>query len=76
VLGVSAAGSRFGLPDYLCERSRLAATIQSSVANPQTHMYFDTNRLIRDTFARAGFPVLEQHYAVRGSEALRLAQTA
>ena len=39
-------------------------------------VYFDTNRLIRDTFARAGFPVPEQHYAVRGSEALRLAQTA
>jgi small conductance mechanosensitive channel len=39
-------------------------------------VYFDTNRLIRDTFARAGFPVPEQHYAVRGPEDLRLAKTA
>ena len=29
-------------------------------------VYFDTNRLIRDTFAHAGFPVPEQHYTVRG----------
>ncbi|MGA9494896.1 MAG: mechanosensitive ion channel family protein [Terriglobales bacterium] len=39
-------------------------------------VYFDTNRLIRDTFANAGFPVPEQHYAVRGPEELRLAKTA
>jgi small conductance mechanosensitive channel len=39
-------------------------------------VYFDTNRLIRDTFAHAGFPVPESHYAVRGPEGLRLAQTA
>ena len=39
-------------------------------------VYFDTNRLIRDTFARAGFPVPEQHYALRGGEELRLAKTA
>lgn len=39
-------------------------------------VYFDTNRLIRDTFARAGFPVPEQHYAFRGSEEVRLAKTA
>jgi len=39
-------------------------------------VYFDTNRLIRDTFAHAGFPVPEQHYAVRGPEDLRLAKTA
>jgi small conductance mechanosensitive channel len=39
-------------------------------------VYFDTNRLIHDTFARAGFPVPEQHYAVRGPEDLRLAKTA
>ncbi|MFY9844202.1 MAG: mechanosensitive ion channel family protein [Terriglobales bacterium] len=39
-------------------------------------VYFDTNRLIRDTFANAGFPVPEQHYAVRGPEDLRLAKTA
>jgi small conductance mechanosensitive channel len=39
-------------------------------------VYFDTNRLIRDTFAHAGFPVPEQHYAVRGPEELKLAKTA
>ncbi len=39
-------------------------------------VYFDTNRMIRDTFARAGFPVPEQHYAVRGPEDLKLAKTA
>ena len=39
-------------------------------------VYFDTNRLIRDTFAHARFPVPEQHYTVRAAEDLRLAKTA
>ncbi len=39
-------------------------------------VYFDTNRLIRDTFAHAGFPVPEQHYSVRGVEEVKLAKTA
>ncbi len=39
-------------------------------------VYFDTNRLIRDTFAQAGFPVPDQHYTVRGAEELRLVKTA
>jgi small conductance mechanosensitive channel len=39
-------------------------------------VYFDANRLIRDTFTRAGFPVPEQHYALREGEDLRLAKTA
>jgi small conductance mechanosensitive channel len=39
-------------------------------------VYFDTNRLISDTFEHAGFPVPEQHYTVRGSEDLRLVKTA
>jgi len=39
-------------------------------------VYFDTNRLIRDVFSRAGFPVPEQHYSVRGGEELTLAKTA
>jgi len=39
-------------------------------------VYFDTNRLIRDTFTQAGFPVPEQHYLVRGGDELRLAKTA
>jgi small conductance mechanosensitive channel len=29
-------------------------------------VYFDTNRLIKDTFTAAGFAVPEQHYMVRG----------
>jgi len=29
-------------------------------------VYFDTNRLIRESFTEAEFPVPEQHYAVRG----------
>jgi small conductance mechanosensitive channel len=32
-------------------------------------VYFDTNRLIRETFGSAGFPVPEQHFVVRGQEA-------
>jgi small conductance mechanosensitive channel len=39
-------------------------------------VYFDSNRLIRETFTRAGFPVPEQHYAFRGGEELKLAKTA
>ena len=39
-------------------------------------VYFDTNRLICDTFAHAGFPVPEQHYTVRRSEDLKFAKTA
>jgi len=39
-------------------------------------VYFDTNRLIRDTFAQAGFPVPELHYTVRRPEDHRLAKTA
>ncbi|MFY9645132.1 MAG: mechanosensitive ion channel family protein [Terriglobales bacterium] len=39
-------------------------------------VYFDTNRLIHETFAHAGFPVPEQYYAVRGPEELKLAKTA
>ncbi len=29
-------------------------------------VYFDTNKTIRDSFGEAGFPVPEQHYAIRG----------
>lgn len=39
-------------------------------------VYFDTNGLILDTFTRAGFPIPEQHYALRGGEELRLAKSA
>ncbi len=30
-------------------------------------VYFDTNRLIRNTFSQAGYPAPEHHYLVRGS---------
>ena len=30
-------------------------------------VYFDTNRMIRETFSKAGFPAPEQHHAVRGN---------
>jgi small conductance mechanosensitive channel len=39
-------------------------------------VYFDTNRLIRDTFTQAGFPVPEQHYALRGAQEIGLAKSA
>ncbi|HYB76733.1 MAG TPA: mechanosensitive ion channel family protein [Candidatus Bathyarchaeia archaeon] len=39
-------------------------------------VYFDTNRLIRESFGQAGYPVPDQHYTIRASEAVRLAQTA
>jgi small conductance mechanosensitive channel len=32
-------------------------------------VYFDTNRLIRESFQTAGFPVPEQHYSVRSMSA-------
>jgi len=39
-------------------------------------VYFDTNRLIRESFGQAGYPVPDQHYTVRGAEVVRLAQSA
>jgi len=32
-------------------------------------VYFDTNRLIRESFGAAGFPVPEQHLAIRNHAA-------
>lgn len=40
-------------------------------------VYFDTNRLIKDTFTTAGYAVPEQHYAIRGEGgAMSMAQNA
>ena len=40
-------------------------------------VYFDTNRLIKDSFTAAGYAVPEQHYLVRGAAAgAGLAQSA
>jgi small conductance mechanosensitive channel len=33
-------------------------------------VYFDTNRVIRESFGEAHFPVPEQHYVVRGTDAV------
>jgi len=33
-------------------------------------VFFDTNRVIRESFGEAHFPVPEQHYVVRGAEAI------
>jgi small conductance mechanosensitive channel len=37
--------------------------------NDYWQVYFDTNMLIQDSFTAAGFPVPEQHYAVRSAAA-------
>jgi small conductance mechanosensitive channel len=40
-------------------------------------VYFDTNRLIKNTFTAAGFAVPEQHYMIRGAAAgMGVAHTA
>jgi len=39
-------------------------------------VYFDTNRLIRESFGQAGYPVPDQHYTIQVPETLRLAQSA
>jgi small conductance mechanosensitive channel len=40
-------------------------------------VYFDTNRLIRESFGLAGFPIPDQHYTVRPlGEVMRIAQSA
>lgn len=36
-------------------------------------VYFDTNRLIRETFGAAGYPVPDQHYTIAGPQAIRAA---
>jgi small-conductance mechanosensitive channel len=39
-------------------------------------VYFDANRTIRETFGEAGYPIPEQHYAVRGTAADPLTRRA
>lgn len=36
--------------------------------NNYWQVYFDTNKVIRETFGEAGYPIPEQHYAIRGLE--------
>ena len=44
-------------------------TVSASAAPPERRVYwqvyFDTNRVIRESFGEAGYPVPEQHYHVR-----------
>ena len=45
--------------------------------NNYWQVYFDTNRVIKETVTSAGFAVPEQHYAVRGgSGSFAMAQNA
>jgi small conductance mechanosensitive channel len=37
-------------------------------------VYFDTNRLIRESFGEAHFPVPEQHYVIRTADGIANAQ--
>ncbi|MBA3913894.1 MAG: mechanosensitive ion channel family protein [Acidobacteriales bacterium] len=37
-------------------------------------VYFDTNRLIRDSFTQSGYPVPEQHYSIHNEEDSRAAR--
>jgi small conductance mechanosensitive channel len=39
-------------------------------------VYFDGNRVIRDTFVHAGFPVPDQHYSLRELEEIALTKAA
>jgi small conductance mechanosensitive channel len=76
------------LPNVLAQPAPDVEIITFNLAGPvlavrpycnNTHywqVYFDTNRLIRDTFAHSGFPVPDQHYSVRGEDEIRLAKTA
>jgi small conductance mechanosensitive channel len=39
-------------------------------------VYFDANRLIRESFGEAGYPIPDQHYTIRAEEAVRAARAA
>ncbi|MGA3196873.1 MAG: mechanosensitive ion channel family protein [Terriglobales bacterium] len=76
------------IPNVLADPAPDVEILTFSLAGPvlavrpycnNTHywqVYFDTNRLINETFSRAGFPVPEQHYSLRGTDELQLAKTA
>jgi len=67
------------IPNVLANPSPTVEILQLTLAGPVLavrpfcanehywQVYFDTNRLIRDTFAQAGYPAPEQHYALRGN---------
>jgi small conductance mechanosensitive channel len=65
------------IPNVLADPAPTVEIMEANLAGPvlcvrphchNNHywqVYFDTNRLIRETFGEAGFPAPEQHYAVR-----------
>jgi len=65
------------IPNVLADPGPTVEILESNLAGPVLcvrpncspsnywQVYFDTNRLIRETFGEAGFPAPEQHYAVR-----------
>jgi small conductance mechanosensitive channel len=65
------------IPNVLADPPPTVEILESNLAGPVLcvrpncdnkdywQVYFDTNRLIRETFGEAGFPAPEQHYAVR-----------
>ncbi len=65
------------IPNVLADPAPTVEILESNLAGPvlcvRPHchndhywqVYFDTNRLIRETFGEAGFPAPEQHYALR-----------
>ncbi|OLP16133.1 mechanosensitive ion channel protein MscS [Leptolyngbya sp. 'hensonii'] len=67
------------IPNVLVEPAPDVEILEFNLAGPvlavrpycnNTHywqVYFDTNKMIRETFGDAGYPVPEQHYAIRQS---------
>jgi small conductance mechanosensitive channel len=65
------------IPNVLADPLPTVEILESNLAGPVLcvrpncsnkdywQVYFDTNRLIRETFGEAGFPAPEQHYAIR-----------
>jgi small conductance mechanosensitive channel len=65
------------IPNVLADPAPTVEILEANLAGPvlcvrpschNNHywqVYFDVNRLIRETFGEAGFPAPEQHYAVR-----------
>ncbi len=65
------------IPNVLADPAPTVEILEANLAGPVLcvrpschndhywQVYFDTNRLIRETFGEAGFPAPEQHYAVR-----------
>ena len=72
-MGSSAFRTRFVTPAPIVEIFEFTLAGPRLVVRPfcanehYWQVYFDTNRMIRNTFGEAGFPVPEHHHAVRGN---------